>query len=280
MDFYNIEIFMTGKSSDGRGGFSEKELTEIVDDTNEAITTSNLKIPIKLGHDDKEQWSKGWVKNIRKMGNKIIADFFNIPDMIAEKINSGYLPSKSIELTSNFITSAGKKLKNIIMGLALLGTEQPAFPYLKDNQTGMAFSYRIRDYSDWYVNVYCTDNNFDWYNELFNDELDFNSIFEDATQYPFIGLGQDKTEFQIEDIDTDEDSYKCRVKNPRDFDDMTFRLIDLDAEKGIKAICGIIKGSDNTKIQSYLFDKNRWDKQGVVSWLNSYLLANNNIIKS
>lgn len=276
MDFYNEEIFIDGHTADGRGNSAE-ENQKMVEDTIVAINTSNHKIPLKLGHYDDEQWSKGWVANIRKIGSKIVADFLNIPDEIGKKIKDGYLPSKSIEIVQGFKTATGKILNKIIDAVALLGTEKPAIPWLRDNETGVAFGFEYTQYesyenvmNDWfgeYIDNTNKINNTDWYENLIDD----NKPDDGIDYFPYVPSGTVKREWTIDDIDTAQNEYQARVRNPNDFDPNSFRRIAIEAEKGIYAIIGMLLGEDSTRVQSYRFDKSKWDRSGVVSWLNAHL---------
>lgn len=126
-DFKNQEIFKAGTTSDGRKVTADM-VRQIVENTNNAMQSSNLSIPLKLGHNDMDQASKGWITNIRQVGSSIIADITDVPDDVAEKIKGGYLKNKSVELMQDFITTAGKKLKGYLLSaVAMLGIDTPAF---------------------------------------------------------------------------------------------------------------------------------------------------------
>jgi cation transport regulator ChaB len=59
--------------------------------------------------------------------------------------------------------------------------------------------------------------------------------------------------------------------NPNKFEQNSFRTINIDAEGGIKAIIGKIKGESKTTIQSYLFAKKKWKDKEVEEWLKNHL---------
>ena len=79
----DVQIFAEGKTSDGRE-ITNKDLDDIVNNTNIAIKENQHMIPIKIGHYDSTEEAKGWVENVRKKGSYIIADFVNIASDIAE----------------------------------------------------------------------------------------------------------------------------------------------------------------------------------------------------
>ena len=261
MDFKDQEIFISGKASDGRV-ITDNDISELVEGTLQAIETSNHKIPLKLGHSDRDQWAKGWVQNIRKIGSKIVADFINIPVEIADKVKNGYLPNKSIEYVEGYITKLGHKLKKVIDGVALLGIDQPAIPWLNDNDTQAVFCFSSTKYIDKI--------------DLINDELERRGwIYKLFTQsnpnwFPFVPSGTVKKDWTDKDIDENETQYRCRVMNPSDFKDGTLRQIDIDTERGIYAIVGKLESSFSTTIQSYRFDRQKWGIADVVNWLNTH----------
>ena len=83
MDISGIEIFSNENMPNGHE-YTEKDLEEIV---NGFHTTKNeLKPYLKFGHDNKQKLAQdsgmpalGWVENLRKVGNKLVADFVKIP---------------------------------------------------------------------------------------------------------------------------------------------------------------------------------------------------------
>jgi cation transport regulator ChaB len=64
-----------------------------------------------------------------------------------------------------------------------------------------------------------------------------------------------------------ENYLRYRQKDPKQFDDKSFRTIVLSPSKHIKAIIGKIKGQKTTTIQSYLFDKNTWKQSEAKTWV-------------
>ena len=66
------------------------------------------------------------------------------------------------------------------------------------------------------------------------------------------------------------DMIRVRVRDPGDFQDGSFSTIDIDGEKGIKAVIGRPKGSDTTEIQTFIFDKEKWTKEDAVKWVEEH----------
>ena len=61
---------------------------------------------------------------------------------------------------------------------------------------------------------------------------------------------------------------RARVRMPSEFESGSFRTIDIDTTKGIKAVIGKLKGKDTTTAQSYIFSKDKgWTIPKVETWL-------------
>lgn len=84
--------------------------------------------PVKLGHTENQKLlqddglpAAGWLKNIRRVGEKLMADLSQVPEKIADLIAAGAYKNRSIELHADQVT-----------GLALLGADLPAVENLSD----------------------------------------------------------------------------------------------------------------------------------------------------
>ena len=93
---------------------------------------------VKLGHDEHQRLlqkdgypNAGFVENIRRDGDRLLADLVDVPEAVAELIKSGRYRSRSIEAIRNFDVD-GKKWPFVITGLALLGADLPAIDSLED----------------------------------------------------------------------------------------------------------------------------------------------------
>lgn len=100
-------------------------------------TGSACKPYLKLGHNDDQDLVKsaglpaaGWVGDLRVVGNKLVADFVDIPKKIYALIKSKAYGSVSSEVFNN-ITIAGQKYRKMLSAVALLGAETPAVMDLK-----------------------------------------------------------------------------------------------------------------------------------------------------
>jgi len=67
-----------------------------------------------------------------------------------------------------------------------------------------------------------------------------------------------------------EEYIRIRVRNPDDFQKDSFRTIDIDKGKGIKAVIGRLKGETTTTTQSFLFDKEKWTVAEAQAWVEEH----------
>ncbi|MCK9569887.1 ChaB family protein [Candidatus Pacearchaeota archaeon] len=119
---------------------TEAMLTDLVTAAAELTATSNYEPPIKLGHDDGQKLlqadgfpAAGWVHNIRKVGDKILCDFKQVPAKLGEIINAGGYKKKSPELRQNYV-SGGKTYPWVIRAVSILGADIPACKSTSDIQ--------------------------------------------------------------------------------------------------------------------------------------------------
>lgn len=86
--------------------------------------------------------------------------------------------------------------------------------------------------------------------------------------------------------DITENFIRIRVKEPSLFIDTSFKTIVIDSSKGIKAVAGKLKSEPNggMVVQSYLFDKEKWEKEDAIKWVEEHskmtdaILGSNEII--
>jgi hypothetical protein len=72
--------------------------------------------------------------------------------------------------------------------------------------------------------------------------------------------------------DVTENYIRIRIRNPGTMVDGSFRTITISESQGIKAVIGKLKSDPNgpTKIQSVLFDKNKWTVDRAVKWVREH----------
>ena len=131
------EIFAVGKWN----GMSFNAAA--LDDFVSAFDTlkSVLRVPLKLGHEDKEPLKKGqpalgWVEKIWRKGNVLMGRFTDVPDVVYSAMQKRY-PKVSIEASWN-VRYKGDLYKRVMTGVALLGADIPAVNTLDDLHTYMS----------------------------------------------------------------------------------------------------------------------------------------------
>lgn len=129
-----VEIFSAGTWNDD---------TYTVDDLDEMVrayhdNSLTLRPPLKLGHDDDQKIlqqdgypAAGWVGNLYRKGEKLLADFVDIPEKIYELIERGGYRKVSSELYWEAEVN-GVLYKRLLGAVALLGADIPAVSNLRD----------------------------------------------------------------------------------------------------------------------------------------------------
>jgi hypothetical protein len=126
----NVHIFNSGKWNG-------------VDITNDNLDTmiNNFKEKViepyvKIGHDEKHplgELALGFVNNLYRDGNKLIADFKQVPSKIAQLIEAGALKKKSVEFFKTYKDASGKAWDNVLRAVAFFGANgEPAVNNLED----------------------------------------------------------------------------------------------------------------------------------------------------
>jgi len=126
------EIFAVGVWNDIE--FVEADLDDIV--ANFDKLKGKHSVPLKFGHDsDKHvpdgQPAIGWISRVFKQGEKLFADFSDMPRTVFEAIKNKLYKTVSIELLFN-VDSDGKKFNHVLDAVALLGADHPAVSSLAD----------------------------------------------------------------------------------------------------------------------------------------------------
>lgn len=128
-----VEIFATGTWNGNK--FVADDLKEIAEKTNELISKSTHRPPIKLGHSKKQilaqedgQPALGWMENFKVVGTKLVADLKSIPDVLINSIKGELFKQLSVELTHH------RNFGWFASGIAFLGSDLPAVKTLQDLQ--------------------------------------------------------------------------------------------------------------------------------------------------
>lgn len=125
VDLKGVEIFRAGEWNGDK--YDERDLEDMI----AAFTKVGYRPPLKLGHDDKSgSPAYGWVTGLRRIGDKLVADFSGIPDALGQMIKDRRFDSVSSEIFWN-LKRGGEKFRRALKAVALLGGEIPAVGGLK-----------------------------------------------------------------------------------------------------------------------------------------------------
>jgi hypothetical protein len=118
--------------------YTKKDLDDMV----KAFTALKGKVdpPLKLGHADQQKfWPQkdgapalGWVKELKHVGQKLVAVFTSVPKVIADLIQKGAYRKRSAEIYHDFKAPDKKTYSRVLKAVALLGTDMPAVQTLDD----------------------------------------------------------------------------------------------------------------------------------------------------
>lgn len=128
---FPIEVMSTGVWNGHT--FTPADLSEMAN--NFKKLTDIVKPPIKLGHTKDETGAPafGWIKDLKVIGNKLVAYAVDIPDMLMKAIKKKAYRRVSSEVFLDFKYN-GKNYGKVFSALALLGAETPAVKDLDDLQ--------------------------------------------------------------------------------------------------------------------------------------------------
>lgn len=125
MKIQNVEVLRTGTWNGTK--FTAEHLREIV--TN--FSKKPWDVPVKLGHDHSPSApAYGWVTGLRMVGDKLLADFSDVPQAVVDMVKAKQFRHVSIELVGN-LTRAGVNYRRALSAVALLGAKIPAVQGLK-----------------------------------------------------------------------------------------------------------------------------------------------------
>lgn len=132
-DLNGADIFAVGKHK-GKV-YTSKDLDHILEAFNKL--GRRVHAPLKVGHDNKLAHTDGrpavgWVENVRRVGNKLVADFKRMPKVVYEAVRRGLYNEVSSEIWSQFEDSDGNVWPRVLTGVAILGANIPAVDNISD----------------------------------------------------------------------------------------------------------------------------------------------------
>lgn len=131
-----VEIFRAGTWNGDR--YTLRDLDDMV----AAFPDQGYRPPVKLGHSNQVgEPAYGWVENLRRIGEVLVADLVDIPKTVYDAIANRRFDAVSSEIFFN-LKRAGRTFRRALKAVALLGAELPAVSDLKplqDSYKGLSF---------------------------------------------------------------------------------------------------------------------------------------------
>jgi len=144
VDIENVEILAVGKWNGvpSTKEYTKKDLDELVRSF-KALSSDeklNYEPPLKLGHDEHQKLlqkdgypAAGWVKVLKRIGNKLVASFGEVPKKIGDIIKAGGYKKVSSEIYHDY-AMGDYKFPLVLKAVALLGGDIPAVKTIADIQ--------------------------------------------------------------------------------------------------------------------------------------------------
>lgn len=113
--------------------FDEDDLDDIANNFTKLADIH--KVPLKFGHDADHradgQPAIGWVSRVYREGQKLFADFSDVPNIVAKAIKKKLYRAVSVEVLFK-VDNKGKRFGHVLDAVAILGADQPAVKGLAD----------------------------------------------------------------------------------------------------------------------------------------------------
>jgi hypothetical protein len=144
-DLNGIEIMRTGTFQPG-GAAAGRKITIGIAELDQMVASFEALTPIggftpvlKLGHAEAQKFmgqtsgapNLGIVGKIFREGEKVLANFLNVPDAVVDLIRQKRFANVSVEVVPN-LEFDGKSFSQVLTAVALLGAELPAVKGLKE----------------------------------------------------------------------------------------------------------------------------------------------------
>lgn len=125
----DVEVFAVGRWNDR--DFTAGDLDEMLHSFRALKLDGRL--PAKFGHDrtDTGAPAQGWITNLRRSGDKLVADLTHVPDVTYAAIRQGRWRHVSAEILVDVQGPDGERYPYVLDGLALLGAARPAVTVLE-----------------------------------------------------------------------------------------------------------------------------------------------------
>ncbi|MBK8260135.1 MAG: hypothetical protein IPK80_02220 [Nannocystis sp.] len=146
-----VEIFSAGTWNGD--AYTVEDLNEMV----RAFTENSVgaRPHLKIGHDPKQKVAKelmqsdgmpalGWIEKLYVQGEKLVADFSDVPDKLFSLVQKKAYRKVSSEIFHN-IKIGEKKYKKMLAAVALLGADMPGVMNLKDIMSSYSGTFGVGD---------------------------------------------------------------------------------------------------------------------------------------
>lgn len=163
----NVNVMIPVTVADRGINYTVEHLAEMVKNGNDLIKRKLHDAPGKLGHSEDQKFAEisglpaiGWVTQFRLLGEKIFADFEDVPDMVAEAFQKGLYKKISPEIYDEFPDpETGEDMGHVIRAVAFLGADVPqqkglaAFMHDKAGYYALAEDMEDHKFSEVTINV-------------------------------------------------------------------------------------------------------------------------------
>lgn len=204
----DVEIFAVGQWNGMDFGIEDLNMM--------ASAFSSLKdyhrVPLKFGHNDEQpmtdgQPALGWMDNVWVEGNKLMAHFSDMPELVYNAMKAKLYRNVSIELDMG-VEHKGNYYTWVLSGVALLGADIPAVNTLSDLQ-----AYMGRDELSFTKRMVFTAVRNDDVNDRSKDMPDENIAQELATlKAKFAALEKEHDKLVTENMDLKKERTEMRAK--------------------------------------------------------------------
>lgn len=145
-DVLNVEVFRVGQWNGERFGTSD------LDSMVSAFGRVGYTPPVKLGHDDSPgAMAFGWVSNLRRVGDKLLANLVDVPDSLIAMIRAKRYDSVSVEIFNDLVRD-GVKFVRALKAIAILGAQIPGVSGLRPISESLGFGIEAP------YTIYCAEN--------------------------------------------------------------------------------------------------------------------------
>lgn len=251
-----IEIFKSGSHTDSNGNkkaYSINDLNKIIDVYNNKVAESDsFEAPLVKGHPGSDEPAFGWVEQLQRKGDKLLAKLKDVTPELMKEIRDGRFKKVSVALYNDFM----------LRHVGLLGAMPPAIKGLK--------------------NVAFSENNYSEINQeinsdLLNDELNNLILFNEELKNNLEVIISEKNNLKKELDEINNREFIEEIKTKLNFNELISNdLINLFSEinnydKGEEInnkIKNILLNIENRNLTENYFDKIKFEQNNYSEFEN------------